>query len=415
MKPKAQFSSYFTGRPDLWAEGRALPSGAGVFEFGFEAEFNELEPLLAFYEPVAELAAAGESAAATAARLRAFARGLEHGDKRVILVKRGGPDFLPATIFRDDTGNLELALAPVRAPKDFWEQICFVNSHLGRGSLQAMVSLPREEFFAEPAGALGWLNFFGELDVMERLERARRRGEGEPVRSFLHPYLGPMVELRHQQLRKYLRENAAGNLLAGEELARVGKREQSFKFVGGTAYRPDVAGPHRICLEVRDAHRDADLLRERVARILHYWRAPRGAFSRFASVPAFDSAAAFAALPDEAQALLRRECAIEIPARVRPHAKPLFAYEVFRNFAYPGRDWMPYAELLAPASVPSSLATIRRAQADYAEALRAASALPPAEARRAVHGALARFPAASGLYELFRAEEARLAEEVARG
>jgi hypothetical protein len=399
------FYSYFAAAPEWWADGRALPVGRGAFEFGFEAEFANPEPLFGFYRPVAGLPLPSEPAAAAQA-LRALARSLPHGDRRSLLEKFTGPDYLPATLFRDDTGNLELVLAPVKALKDFWDEVSFVNSHLSVGSLQAMVSLPREEFFADPEGALGWLNFFNELDVLERLVRGHRSEAGEPARPFLHPYLGPMTELRHQSLRKYLRENREGRLLAGEDLARVAKREQSFKFVGSTAYRPDVAGPDKVCLEVRDAHRSPDLLKERVARILYYWRVPRAPFAKFARVPAFDSGAAFAALPEAVRDFLRRECAVAIPERVRAHVKPLFSFEVFRNFAYPLRHWGPYLELLPGLSQ----AAISGAQEAYLAELTRSLTLSGPAARAAAQRALARFPEASGLFAAFRAEEDRLAE-----
>lgn len=411
MVSATDFTSYFSLEPELWAERGVLLARGGALQFGFESEFTDLEPVLAFYEPLPETGLTG-SGPALAAAVVAYCRGLEHGDKRAVLRRKDGPDFLPETLFRDDTGNLELVLPPVTGLAEFWAQVQWINSHLGVGSLQAMVSLPRENFFGVPGARehLGWLNFFNELDVLERIERGRARLPGQGLRTFLHPYLGPMIRLRHRLLAKFLRENSEGRMLSAEDLIRPARRDQSFKFVGSTAYRPDVAAPARICFEVRDAHRDPELLRERVARVLFYWRRSLSAFERYAEIPPFDSAAAFSSLPEEVQAWLIRETPFRAPAAVLPFENPRFTYEVYRNFAYPLRDWAPWLELLGMRERER----VRAAQASFVADLSAATALVGAAAMVAAQTAVIRFGEASGLHALFRAEEARL-QEVLRG
>ena len=411
MVSTLDFTSYFSLEPELWAERGPLFARGGALQFGFESEFTELEPVLAFYEPLPETGLS-PSAPGLASTLLALCRSLEHGDKRPLLVRKDGPDFLPATLFRDDTGNIELVLPPVTGLAEFWGQIQWINSYLGTGSLQAMVSLPRMSFFSESNGRdhLGWLNFFNELDVLERLVRGNARGPGPVLRTFLHPYLGPMIRLRHKLLAKFLRENSQGRMLEADDLIRPARRDQSFKFVGSTAYRPDVAAPSRICFEVRDAHRNPDLLRERVARILFYWRRSLGSFERYADIPPFDSAEAFSALPHEVQAWLERETPFRAPAAVLPFENPRFTYEVFRNFAYPLRNWSPWLELLGVEGGER----VRNAQKIFVDELRASVSLSGEAAMAAAQSATARFGAMSGLHELFLAEERRLVE-VLRG
>ncbi|RZA08123.1 MAG: hypothetical protein EOP11_05755 [Proteobacteria bacterium] len=408
MPGKLEITSYFSLVPELWADRAGLRALGGEIQFGFESEFSEIEPLLEFYGPAEGLGISLETPRITALRVATLCSNLDHGDHRAILVKRGGPDFLPRELFRDDTGNVELIMPPRASLAQFWEEVSWINAHLGVGSLQAMVSLPRDAFFAAGMGHLGYLNFFNELDTLEKLAAGHAKAQtGKlPGNNFLHPYLGPMTELRHRPLRKYYVENARGNLLSGEAIERISRREHSFKFVGGTAYRPDIAAPNKICFEVRDAHRSPERLRERLARILYFWRRERelNSLNRFAGGPAFDSGISFSALDSARQALLIRACGIQIPARVLGHAKPTFAYEVFRNFAYPLRNWAPWLELLGEGNNER----VDSAQRRYLAGLDQASGLGDGKAREAIQRSLGEFAEESGLVELFRAEEMRI-------
>jgi hypothetical protein len=383
-------------------------------QFGFESELFRLEPAFEYYEidPHLGLPSASTPEGQSLA-LKAFCKSLPHGDKRKVMRKRQGPDFLPETLHRDDTSNVELVMGPEGSLPAFLSQMQWVNEKIGVGSLQAMVSLPLEKFFgpnpAEGAKAhLGWLNFFNELDVLERIELGRERlakepGKG-PVRSFLHPYLGPMTAVRHRLLRKFIRENAVGNMFDEENIIRPARRDQSFKFVGSTAYRPDIAGPSRICFEIRDAHRDPELLKNRLARVIFYWAKDISAFRKFADLPPFDSAAAFELLPEQVKAWLAEICPNRAPEAVKAFEIPRFTYEVFRNFAYPLRDWSPWQEAIGFGGEK-----IQAAQAAYVSRLAAAAGTPGEKGLLRAQEALVAFGAESGLYGAFRAKEDELA------
>lgn len=386
----------------------------GDLQFGFESELIRLEPAFEFYALEAGLGLTETGTPESLSQaLKSFCLSLPHGDKRKVMRKHQGPDFLPETLHRDDTGNVELVMGPEKNLPAFLAQMQWVNEKIGVGSLQAMVSLPREKFFGpEPQeGAkahLGWLNFFNELDVLERIELGRERlarepGKG-PVRSFLHPYLGPMTAVRHRLLRKFIRENAVGNMFDEENIIRPARRDQSFKFVGSTAYRPDIAGPSRICFEIRDAHRDPELLLNRLARVIFYWSKGVAAFRPFAEIPPFDSAAAFELLPEPVKAWLAGICPNRAPEAVKAFEIPRFTYEVFRNFAYPLRDWSPWQEALG-----FSAESLLKAQENYVQSLSAFAGTPGDAGLLRAQEALVAFGTESGLYEAFRAKETELA------
>lgn len=402
MRIPLDFKDY---RP-LSLSGPVLP-----FQFGFESEFGNTERCLEFYELRPEIPLIGSPDSS----LRAFCLSLSHGDKRTVLDRKPGvgPAFLPAGLHRDDTGNVELVMGPYDSFEAFERETSWVNENLGVGSLQAMVSLPPERFFGpEPKIgaelALGWLNFFNELDILERMKAGRKRFEArpdqDPLRSFLHPYLGPMIALRHRLLKKFLRQNALGEMLDEESLVRPARRDQSFKFVGSTAYRPDIAGPKRFCLEVRDAHRDPELLQNRVARIIFYWGRSRAGFAAFADIAPFDSAQAFESLPLKVQTWLKEVAPSRAPEVVKDFEKARFTYEVYRNFSYPVRDWAPWSKALG-----FSESRTLQAQGEYVLGLENLAA-KNASCRDA-QGLLARFAQASGLYEEFRRQEEILARQ----
>jgi hypothetical protein len=143
-----------------------------------------------------------------------------------------------------------------------------------------------------------------------------------------------MIALRHKYLRKYLRENSQRQFFDFDNLSMARSRDHSFKYVGSTAYRPDIAGPERIALDVRDAHRDLDLLKNRVARIIFYCSRNMEMFSSYSKMEPFDSEIAFSQFDLETQNWLRAVASKEIPEQVSNFPKPKFSHEVFRNFSY---------------------------------------------------------------------------------
>ncbi len=397
-----------------WLADTALKTRFGEPEFGYESEFGieELGPWFQYYAPKAETNWKNLDEEGRKAWLREQLLQLEHGDKSPILFRHSGPDFLPAYLYRDDTGNLECNLAPMTLKK-YESQTGWVERELGVGSLQAMVSVKRDLFFSVPWQThLGFLHFFSEFDILERLTkgamRVRQNKNCEPARNMLHPYLGPLIHLRQKMLSKFLRENSIGNMLSAEDLIRPARRDQSFKFVGSTAYRPDVA-VGRVCFEIRDAHKDPELLRNRIARLLFFWSNDLTPFERFSFLPAFDSAAAFSSLPENLQAWLVRVTPFRAPPQVLAFENPRFSYEVYRNFAYPLHNWEAWLEIFSAQA--EAYQEVKQARALYLSELEAAASA--GESHPAAQRALCRF--AESIFPLFLEAEQKIIQECAHG
>lgn len=312
-------------------------------------------------------------------------------------------------IHLDDTGNLEWTLGPKSDFSILWQEFEALIQDLGPGSFQAMVSFPRTEIFAKHSVSeiLGWFHFFQEFEILERcmegLTIFRSAGRA-PLRTFLHPYLGPMVLLRHKYLKKYLIANSRGELFDEDSKKLVKVREQSFKYVGATTYRPDIAGPDRIALEIRDAHKDQRKLQRRLLRVLFYWTGSLAKFSKFEAIPAFDSESEFSSLPDDIRSWLENELQREIPDRVKDFPKAKFSHETFRNFSYPFRNWQRFLELFGISSEKDQIAN---AQKNYLEKIRKLKdqKLPKTENKIFLQLFVCEFVEESGLFQLFFNEE----------
>lgn len=397
----------------------AAGSAPTSLQAGWEAEYlpGESENLLLDYAPVTPVGnwtalSHAERADWTKERIRA----LGHGDKSAILERtERAPPKAPRFAYRDDTGNLELRDGPFDGLAATLDSLDIVTARYGAGSLQLTLSLPTEAFFNGANAAreqAGWLHFFAEYDVLDRLARgAAAHAAGklkEPARNFLHPYLGPLNRRRRKALTEYLEGNAAGKLWTPEDLEWAGRKERSFKFFGGTAYRPDVAGPARVCLEVRDAHRDPALLAERGARVAFYWGRSRASFLPFSALPAYDHEASFDALPEPVRTFLTEAFPSRAPRVLDAYPVHRSMHETYRNFAFPLRDWSAWLGALGASAV--EISDTARAQEQYARALHELAASNEALAARRVSAqvALARFALEAPLYRLFRENEARL-------
>ncbi len=136
------------------------------------------------------------------------------GSKSAVLVlmeKSPELSFLPSQLIRDDTGNVEIILDPVSSFTTWKQQVQWINKNFGTGSMQAMVSQPRESFFNSTEGYkdivlkedLGYFNFINEMDVLDRMGsgavRFRADSSKDVMRPFLHPYLGPMIRFRQKK------------------------------------------------------------------------------------------------------------------------------------------------------------------------------------------------------------------------
>ncbi len=375
-------------------------------EFGLECELLSTELALQVCQPTFAVPAnwTGLSPAEKQKILAEEIRLNPFGQKPVLFRSPEGVE-----LHLDDTGNLEWKIGPSADLEALFQQQQRLET-LGSGSYQAMVSFPRDVFFAGAnayAENLGWLNFFQEYDILERAMEGSERWQTSgqpPLKNFLHPYLGPMVEIRHRYLRKYLRENQVGQYFDEDNLQMARLREQSFKYVGAVTYRPDIAGPARICLEVRDAHRDLEKLRQRVARILFYRTRSSAEFVRFAEIPIFDSKLCFEKFSAELQVWLRKVLAREIPARAQEFPKARFVHEVFRNFSYPLRDWQPILRALGVAEEGPRVAKAQQEFVEKIEQLQQRN-LSLSENKIFLQVFLCEFVDASGLFDFYQRQE----------
>jgi hypothetical protein len=383
-------------------------------QFGWEAEFSphEAQGLLRDYAPLTELIGKSRWEALDAGRREGWLleriERMGFGNKSCLLEKSpDAPAFLPLKAFRDDTRNIEIRSE--EPSHDFFiikNNLYALRERYGPGSLQLVVSAPAETFFVPGAAErLGWLNFFNELDILEKLVRGyglyAAGYQGEIARSFQHPYLGPMNRRRRKHLRLYLSENAQGRMWGKEELSWVGYIEKSFKFVGSTAYRPDIAGPERVCFEVRDAHKNLGLLLERGARAAFYWLHPGGDFSRFAEIPAFDTETAFARLAPSVRERLAGIFPAWVAAFLQQYPGHAIMRQTYRNFSYPLRDWDPWLQALGGNS--GEMLPFQDAYGRDLQSMEKAG--DDKEARILAQRALGRFAAESPLYGLLRKKE----------
>lgn len=317
------------------------------------------------------------------------------------LIRRSDtPSFMPDKLVLDATGNLELILMPINSQKEWAEAVRYIVSRYQAGSQQAMISVPREEFFKGPdshEANLGWLNFQNEYDTLSKLAKAYEKYQKNPTfmvaRSFAHPFLGPMTLAKQNHLTRYLKENAKGNLYDPES-KRFMKTDASFKYIGGIAYRPDIASPERAAFEIRHAHKDFETLRAYVERDLLSLHSNRTPYRGFSKARAFNSRNAFRSLPLDVQKMLKELFPSKVNNRFTYSQEEILANEVYRNFSYPLRLWGPFTKAL---NRPDLNPTISAAKESYRKALKDIARkfhtkkITKEQAQIEVQGALAQF------------------------
>lgn len=436
-RPTYESALRFDAQGLIFARG-ARGQGQEV-QFGFESEYTaaELGPMTKFYGP--DAATSGISAAAWRAMpvdarlswVQEKLKSIPYGSKDTVLVRldqNAELAFLPSKLIKDDTGNVEIIVAPVSRFETWKQQVQWINRNLGVGSMQAMVSQPRDTFFTRGSTIesssvtykenLGFFNFLHESDALDRMARGAEKFRLDPskdvMRPFLHPYLGPMIEFRHKRMRKAMFEHARGKDLEQETLEAIVRREQSFKYIGSTAYRPDIGAPTRVSQEVRDAHKDEAVLIERVTRSLLHMQEGRTGFLRASDIKPFDSEAKFNSLTPAVQSFLKTVFPHKAPSRVQEFENALFVHETYRNFAYPLHDFRPWLSFMNRMDL---VKTVESAQGAYVQKLESLAArlergeIGKDQASREAQGALAEFAPASRLSEAFQAHEAKLIRE----
>ena len=164
----------------------------------------------------------------------------------------------------------------------------------------------------------------------------------------------------------------------------------------------------RICLEVRDAHRNVELICARIARIQRVLTQPLAPWRAFSELPAFDPPLQWQQLSKKVREWLIELFPSQPPPGVESFPQVMVVYQTYHNFTYLLRDWQPW--LQACGQMPL-LPQVVQAQSCWRQFLeRQADALP---ANRAVGQELIAEllvqVEASGLYQCFsRFDESHL-------
>ena len=330
-------------------------------------------------------------------------------------------DALPDS-FVYDAGHFEIVLDPSNTAEDIIKKISVINKHIGVGSMQLTISNPldkemlksnkaaREELKSE---LLGYYNFMNDFDTLSKLDVGYQRYLKDPkvqaVKSFNHPWLGPMNKLKHEKLEELIDGMVEGNSYSEEELKQMSYLVVSHKFIGGLSFRPDVAyKKSRLASEVRDCHQNVKCIEDRLIRETYFLMKGKESFKTFSSLEQFDSVKNYKDMkPDDLQYMLRDL----FPSYGQFTQTEL---QLYRNFAYPFRDWSRHIDALGKPQLHSQVAD---AQADYVEKLKkvmfeynakmisgdeAQKTLAKSEAQTKIMGALAEFAKKSGLVDAMK-------------
>lgn len=334
-----------------------------------------------------------------------------------------GPEFnfLPERIIMDDTGNVEFVLNPMDTLEEWFAQVNFLNKQFGFGSMQGTVSLPTNALFhidqqipkqLMQESNLGYLNFTNDLDTLEKMFQGAQKYKESPeklvMRSFDHPWLGPMTKLKRDRLEDLLKSNSEGLKFEEKYMLKISKYANSHKFIGGTAYRPDIIyKKERIVFEGRDCHSDPRCMGDRMLRNSFFMVEGRLQFASASEFLAFDSVNDFMKLSEKNQNLLKDI----FPPRIEAHnvteyvGDALLAVEVFRNFSFPLRSWSGQLKFLNVNGLDETVKLAQRkyvSRLDDIEARYSSNAITREQAQIEVQGAVATFSEESKLYEAYK-------------
>lgn len=333
------------------------------------------------------------------------------------LKDQAGFKFLPESLIQDDTGNIEFVFEPFNTYEEWYRAVKKFNLKFGPGSQQATISAPFDSFFGEAAGVaktkavnekIGLLNFYSEYDILQKLNAGHLRYLEDDTRlvarNFEHPFLGPMTSKKQTQLQSFLRANANGEKLDDEAVSVISGMENSFKYTGGTVYRPDILNPDRAVLEIRDAHKNFNLLADRLLRSLFFMEHGTGGLDNLKDLKSFDMDADFAKLPKKVKDELKRLFPNKANSQYTYTAAEKKALDVFKNFGYPMRDWSAHLEALGADSIADEVAqaqtTYKNKLSEIVGALRYGE-IDDAKAKIEIQGALAEFANKSKLAKAF--------------
>lgn len=387
-----------------------------TIQIGFESEyvFSEASQLLKWYYPKSMGLVQWQSLSEEdqIAYLKStFTTKPEYAiDSNFVLVnEQSSPKYLPKELILDSTGNLEIVLPPFNNQVEWESAVDEIAQLFGVGSQQAMVSIPREYFFSEPGAInsqLGFLNLIIETDTLSKLAKGYEEFVINPntliAKSFNHPFLGPITLAKQETMKNYLYENSFGRFYDDSHKRWVKKMDASFKFIGGVAYRPDIGAPDKVSFEIRHAHKSVNKLKNMVQRQIHLLTLDLTQFSPYAQLKAFDSRQAFDSLSDKIKTLLIQLFPSQEDPRFSYFQESRLALQVYRNFAYPCRDWSPIIEI---SQVKGLQIRVLTAKEEYLLELNqiadqlSTGQITQNQAQILVQGALGKFAKTSGLSE----------------
>lgn len=398
-------------------------------QFGFESEYTlkELDGIVTVYGPKEEFGLSKEQWFAMPVPersqwVRDHLRELfptNRTDGGLVRLDRDPDmDFLPDALIFDDTGNVEFVLKPFDTFEDWYTSIQKLNAKFGEGSMQGTISTPPDSFFGRNIDGvnpqkvldekIGFFNYYSDYDILQKLNAAHLRYTEDPTkrvtRNFEHPFLGPMTQKKQEILHSMLRGNAVGEKYEADRLQRIAGWENSFKYTGGTVYRPDILGERRVVMEIRDAHKNFPLLSDRLLRSLYFMQHGTGGMDRLKELKSFDPFADFEKFPKEVQEELTRLFPNKANPNYQYDPELKKALDVFRNFAYPLRDWSEHLQAFGKTEISEQ---VQRAQDAYKQKLSdivsrvRAQQIDDNQAANEVQGALAEFSNSSGIAKAF--------------
>ncbi len=305
-----------------------------------------------------------------------------------------------------------LELFPEDSAEELIRKIKNIQAHFGVGSMRVMVSNPlnkdllkkdkvyREELRKE---LLGYYNFMNELDTLNRLgagyEKYLKNPTTETIPSFNNFWYGPMTEIRHGSLTNSIDGIVDQNKYYLDQIADTTNDFSSHKFIGGVTFRPDLAyKKERIASEIHGCLYDLKCIEDALIRETYFLMKGKENFHVFSKIDPFDSVEAFKLIPEGVQDMLKSVFPMKYKANPAE-------YELFRNFAYPLRDWREHIYSL---EIPDLKESIKKARLAYVSTLEdIASDLKDgkytsAEARIKIMGALGEFSKNSGLVDAMK-------------
>ena len=428
--------------PTRYPKGFEGVPGAHI-QYGFESEYlhDETEALLKNYMPAPPFYTDSKEAwlkMSAAERLQTFdtliakSRNEKSPEKKLFAYRSKGklikitedPELayaLPDS-FVYDAGHFEIVLDPSNSAEDMIKKIKIINKNIGVGSMQTTISNPlnkdllqtsalaRTELKAE---LIGYYNFMNDFDTLSKLEAGYERYLKDPkiqaVKSFNHPWLGPMTKVKHDKLENLVDGIVDGKDFSEEQLKQMSYLVVSHKFIGGLSFRPDVAYKKgRLASEVRDCHQNVKCIENRIIRETYFLMKGKESFKIFSSLEQLDTVKNFKDIhPDDIQYMLKD---------LFPEYQSFTQVELqlYRNFSYPYRDWSQHIAVLGK---PGLVSRVAAAQTAYTEALKkimfeynakmvtndpAIKKLAKTDAQTKVMGALAEFSKKSGLIDAMK-------------